>query len=173
MRRNRSNLAARPLGRTALAIVLLAMGVMTGPAAGRAAETPAVATADCPPIAFTAGERQLIVATLLAADDPPPGVDAMDDPALMAALEWHAATQLGLRVRPSQVDRTWTLEPLRRDLVAEARCYRLTRSIAFVRAWAFEDGPDDPVAAAQGAYMLDSNGGRAIGANLKDKGPPA
>ena len=27
----------------------------------------------------------------------------------------------------------------RRDLIAEARCYRLTRSVAFVRAWAFED----------------------------------
>lgn len=55
----------------------------------------------------------------------------------------------------------------RRDLIAEARCYRLTRSIAFVRAWAFEDGPEDPVAAAQSAYMLDSSGGRPAGANLK------
>lgn len=41
-----------------------------------------------------------------------------------------------------------------RDLIAEARCYRLTRSIAFVRAWAFEDSPDNPVAAAQAAYIL-------------------
>lgn len=41
-----------------------------------------------------------------------------------------------------------------RDLVAEARCYRLTHSIAFVRAWAFEDRPDDPVAAAQATYVL-------------------
>jgi uncharacterized protein (TIGR00369 family) len=55
----------------------------------------------------------------------------------------------------------------RRDLIAEARCYRLTRSIAFVRAWAFEDSPDDPVAAAQSAYMLTSDGGRGLGANLK------
>ncbi|TAJ65017.1 PaaI family thioesterase [Brevundimonas sp.] len=47
----------------------------------------------------------------------------------------------------------------RRDLIAEARCYHLTRSVAFVRAWAFEDGPDDPVAAAQSAYMLTSSGG--------------
>lgn len=41
-----------------------------------------------------------------------------------------------------------------RELLAEARCYRLTSSIAFVRAWAFEDDPADPVAAAQAAYML-------------------
>ena len=41
-----------------------------------------------------------------------------------------------------------------RDLLAEGQCFRLTKSIAFVRAWAFEDSPDNPVAAAQAAYML-------------------
>lgn len=55
-----------------------------------------------------------------------------------------------------------------RDLIAEARCYKLTSSIAFVRAWAFEDGPEDPVAAAQSAYMVNSDGDRKPGANLKD-----
>lgn len=54
----------------------------------------------------------------------------------------------------------------RRDLIAEARCYQLTRSVAFVRAWAFEDSPDDPVAAAQSAYILASHGDRGLGANL-------
>lgn len=44
----------------------------------------------------------------------------------------------------------------RRALIAEARCYRLTRSVAFVRGWAFEDSPDDPVAAVQSAYVLGS-----------------
>jgi len=61
----------------------------------------------------------------------------------------------------------------RADLVAEARCFRLTRSIAFVRAWAFEDRPDDPVAAAQAAYMLDSSSGRPAGANLPSRGDAA
>ncbi len=55
----------------------------------------------------------------------------------------------------------------RRDLIAEARCYHLTRSVAFVRAWAFEDSPEDPVAAAQSAYMLASSGARGLGSNLK------
>lgn len=41
-----------------------------------------------------------------------------------------------------------------RDLLAQARCYRLTPSIGFVRAWAFENDPSDPVAAAQAAYMV-------------------
>ena len=54
-----------------------------------------------------------------------------------------------------------------RDLIAEARCYRLTHSIAFVRAWAFEDRPDDPVAAAQAAYMLSASDGREPGAGRR------
>jgi len=54
----------------------------------------------------------------------------------------------------------------RRDLVAEAHCYHLSRSVAFVRAWAFEDSPDSPVAAAQSAYMLGSSADRGLGANL-------
>lgn len=56
-----------------------------------------------------------------------------------------------------RVDYMRPAEP-RRDLIAEARCYRLTRSIAFVRAWAFEDEVANPVAAAQAAYMLASTG---------------
>ena len=40
------------------------------------------------------------------------------------------------------------------DLLAQASCYRLTPTIAFVRGWAFEDDPADPVAAAQSAYVL-------------------
>jgi uncharacterized protein (TIGR00369 family) len=55
----------------------------------------------------------------------------------------------------------------RSDLIAEARCYHLTRSVAFVRAWAFEDSPDDPVAAAQSAYMLSTFRRRGIGSNLR------
>lgn len=66
-----------------------------------------------------------------------------------------------------RVDYMRAAEP-RRDLIAEARCYRLTRSIAFVRAWAFEDEPSNPVAAAQSAYMLASSDGRKPGANLKE-----
>jgi len=56
-----------------------------------------------------------------------------------------------------------------RDLLAEARCYRLTRNLAFVRAWAFEDDPTDPVAAAQSAYMVSAEGDHRPGANLKSR----
>ena len=41
-----------------------------------------------------------------------------------------------------------------KDLYAEAHCYRLTRNVAFVRASAYTDSLEDPVATAVGAFML-------------------
>ena len=57
-----------------------------------------------------------------------------------------------------------------RDIFVAAHCYKLTHSIAFVRAVAYDVSADDPVAAAQAAFMLDASAGRLPGANLK---PPA
>ena len=42
----------------------------------------------------------------------------------------------------------------RAGVTAEAHCYRLTRSIAFVRAQAWDADASDPIATAQGAFML-------------------
>lgn len=42
------------------------------------------------------------------------------------------------------------------DLKATAKCYKLTRSVGFVRAFAYEVSPDDPVAAAQAAFIISS-----------------
>ena len=41
-------------------------------------------------------------------------------------------------------------------LLATAHCYKLTRSIGFVRAFAYEVSADDPVAAAQAAFIISS-----------------
>jgi uncharacterized protein (TIGR00369 family) len=41
-----------------------------------------------------------------------------------------------------------------RDVFARAHCYKLTRTIGFVRAIAYEDTPEDPIATAQGAFAL-------------------
>jgi uncharacterized protein (TIGR00369 family) len=78
-----------------------------------------------------------------------------------AMTTWTSIATLDLRIdymRPAQPGR---------DVLARAHCYKLTRSVAFVRAVAYEDDPDDPVAAAQAAFMLDSSAGRKAGANLK------
>jgi uncharacterized protein (TIGR00369 family) len=53
------------------------------------------------------------------------------------------------------------------DLFAEAECFRIGRSVAFVRAWAYDQDASDPVAAAQGSFMLNSDGDRRQGATLK------
>lgn len=41
-----------------------------------------------------------------------------------------------------------------RDILAEAHCIRLTRNVAFVRATAFEDSIDNPIAVAMAAFMF-------------------
>ena len=64
-----------------------------------------------------------------------------------AAFDFDATATLDLRIdymRPAQP---------RRDVTARAHCYKLTHTIAFVRAVAFEDDPDDPIATAQAAFV--------------------
>jgi uncharacterized protein (TIGR00369 family) len=39
-------------------------------------------------------------------------------------------------------------------VTAEAHCYKITRSVAFVRAQAWDADPADPIATAQAAFML-------------------
>src|SRR5580698_11542226 len=43
------------------------------------------------------------------------------------------------------------------DIKAHALCYRVTCSIAFVRATAFQESEDDPVATATACFMIDAN----------------
>ena len=58
-----------------------------------------------------------------------------------------------------------------KDVLAEAHCYKLGRNIAFVRAIAYDETPDDPVAQASAAFMINSNGRRKMGANLRKPKP--
>jgi len=42
----------------------------------------------------------------------------------------------------------------RSGVTAQAHCYKITRTIAFVRAQAFDADPADPIATAQAAFVL-------------------
>ena len=41
-----------------------------------------------------------------------------------------------------------------KDVLAQAHCFKRTRNVAFVRAIAFQDSPDDPIATATATFML-------------------
>ncbi len=58
-----------------------------------------------------------------------------------------------------------------RPVIAEAECYRITRSVAFARAFAHQGDAKNPVAAAAGTFMLGTKGkvtaAQAIRGHLK------
>ena len=41
-----------------------------------------------------------------------------------------------------------------RDVLAEAECYHVTKSVAFCRAWAYHESRDKVIATAQGAFAI-------------------
>jgi uncharacterized protein (TIGR00369 family) len=67
---------------------------------------------------------------------------AMDEPTIVATID--------LRIdymRPAQPGR---------DVLAEAHCTKLGKTIAFVRATAYEDTPDNPIAHVSAAFAITS-----------------
>lgn len=74
--------------------------------------------------------------------------------ALSATGQFEPIATLDLRMdylRPALPDRT---------LYSHAECYRLTRSIAFVRARAWQDDEQQPIAVSQSTFMRNRPGGR-------------
>jgi uncharacterized protein (TIGR00369 family) len=59
------------------------------------------------------------------------------------------------------------------DIKAHALCYRVTRSIAFVRATAFQESEDDPVATATACFMIDANRTNMLSDEREHHGAPA
>ncbi|MEL7129280.1 MAG: PaaI family thioesterase [Pseudomonadota bacterium] len=61
-----------------------------------------------------------------------------------------------------------------RDIIGEAECYHVTRTVAFTRAWAFHDNRNKVIATAAGAFALNDPSAWASGlsnAIEKDKAP--
>jgi acyl-coenzyme A thioesterase PaaI-like protein len=59
------------------------------------------------------------------------------------------------------------------DIKAHSVCYRVTRSIAFVRATAYQDSENDPVATATACFMVGANRTNMLSAERKDhRAPP-
>lgn len=79
-------------------------------------------------------------------------IDSVSGLAVFSALgEFKAIATLDLRMdylRAARPDKT---------LICAAQCYRLTRSIAFVKAQAWQDSESEPVAVSQSTFMLGSH----------------
>lgn len=83
-----------------------------------------------------------------------------------------AATMTALKGRRSVATLDLRIDYMRgaepgRDVFAEAHCYKVTKSVAFVRAVAYEETADDPVANATGAFMITDIAAIRMGSNLK------
>jgi uncharacterized protein (TIGR00369 family) len=81
-------------------------------------------------------------------------LDAASGASVFAALtEWVPIATLDLRIdylRAAEVGR---------DVIAHATCYKTTRNVAFTRAVAYHDDPNDPIASSVGTFMLSTKPG--------------
>ncbi|MAF56516.1 PaaI family thioesterase [Ponticaulis sp.] len=78
-------------------------------------------------------------------------LDNVSGVSVIAALsEMKSTATLDLRIdymRPAEVGR---------DIIAEAECYHMTRTVAFTRAWAYHESRDRVIATASGSFALNT-----------------
>ena len=84
-------------------------------------------------------------------------VTALIDHTCGLAVNSAADTPMPIATLDLRIDYLRPAKP-RTGVTAEATCYRLTRSIGFVRAHAWDEDPADPLATAQATFMLNPRG---------------
>ncbi|MBA3393844.1 MAG: PaaI family thioesterase [Deltaproteobacteria bacterium] len=84
-------------------------------------------------------------------------LDGCSGAAVFAALDdLVPIATLDLRIdylRPAEVGK---------EVVARATCYKMTRNVAFTRAVAYHDDPDDPIAHSVGTFMVSTKTGSSL-----------